>query len=213
MQVTCYFDPLCGWCYGATPALERIALMDGIELSLAPSGLFAGEGARSMDAGFSEYAWRNDQRIAQLTGLPFSEAYRTHVLGAHGGSFDSAPATLGIIAVGLSEPKREHIALKALQHARYVGGRDITDLAVIADTLAQHGFAEAAHRLASPDEALLAAYHQRVGAVRQEMAALGIQGVPALVAGHGPTRQLLPANLLFAEPEDLLRQLQGLSGQ
>ena len=44
MRVTYLFDPLCGWCYGAGPALERLAQLDDVTLELMPTGLFAGEG-------------------------------------------------------------------------------------------------------------------------------------------------------------------------
>ena len=98
------FDPLCGWCYGAGPALERLAQLDDVTLDLMPTGLFAGEGARPMDAQFAAYAWQNDERIARLTGQPFSEIYCSRVLGHAGGMFDSAPATLGLIAVRVTEP-------------------------------------------------------------------------------------------------------------
>ena len=66
-----------------------------------------------MDAQFAAYAWQNDERIARLTGQPFSEIYRSRVLGHTGGMFDSAPATLGLIAVRVTEPAREREALRA----------------------------------------------------------------------------------------------------
>ena len=72
MRVTYLFDPLCGWCYGAGPALERLGQLGDVTLELMPTGLFAGEGARAMDAQFAAYAWQNDERIARLTGQPFS---------------------------------------------------------------------------------------------------------------------------------------------
>lgn len=57
-----------------------VARADGVQLHLMPTGLFAGDGARTMDRGFAEYAWANDQRIQHLTGQPFSETYRQTVL-------------------------------------------------------------------------------------------------------------------------------------
>ena len=68
MNITYLFDPLCGWCYGANGALEQLSRVEGATIHLAPTGLFAGEGARSMDQSFAAYAWHNDQRIARLTG-------------------------------------------------------------------------------------------------------------------------------------------------
>src|SRR5690242_9054966 len=46
MGITYLFDPLCGWCYGACPVLDRLALLGDATLELMPTGLFAGEGAR-----------------------------------------------------------------------------------------------------------------------------------------------------------------------
>ena len=43
MTLTYLFDPLCGWCYGAAPALH--ALIDaGHAVMLIPSGLFVAPG-------------------------------------------------------------------------------------------------------------------------------------------------------------------------
>ncbi len=155
MRVTYLFDPLCGWCYGAGPALDRLALLDDVTLELMPTGVFAGEGARAMDAQFATYAWQNDQRIARLTGQPFSELYCAEVLGKSGGVFDSAPATLGVIAVRVTEAPRELDALKALQRARYVDGHDNVSLAGVSDILQSIGLGAAAERVRTQDDQLI----------------------------------------------------------
>lgn len=206
MHVTYLFDPLCGWCYGAGPALEWIAGLENVELELAPTGLFAGEGARPMNPHFAAFAWQNDQRIARLTGQALTEAYRQQVLGATGSMFDSAPATLALIAVGLNAPSRELAVLKALQRARYVDGRNICDLEPLAGILADAGFA-AAVRIRSPDEELMAAYRARTQAARGTMARFGVNGVPALIVGEGDTSRLLPSGALFGGFEALAGQL------
>ena len=55
-QVTVFYDPLCGWCYGATPNVRRLRAQPSLDVELLPTGLFAEAGARSMDARFAEYA-------------------------------------------------------------------------------------------------------------------------------------------------------------
>eukprot|EP01041_Mallomonas_annulata_P029412 gene29412-51407_t len=137
-----------------TPTKEPDPSQEGVEVVLAPTGLFAGAGARPMDAQFAAYAWANDQRIQQLTGQPFTQAYRDKILGAEGGRFDSGPATLALTAVAQTAPERELDALHALQHARYVDGRDNTDPAVIAEVLRALGLQQAATLALSPDTAL-----------------------------------------------------------
>lgn len=207
MRITYLFDPLCGWCYGAGPVLERLAQRDDVTLELAPTGLFAGEGARSMDAQFAAYAWQNDQRIARLTGQAFSDTYRNRILGAVGAMFDSAPATLGLVAVGLTEPAGELEALKALQRGRYVDGRNNSDLAVVAEILAETDFAEAAQRVRAPDEELLSAYRRRIETARSDMTRFGVDGVPALVVGEAAQRRMLRSGALFGSFDALVEQL------
>ncbi len=208
MRVTYLFDPLCGWCYGAGPALERLGQLGDVTLEHMPTGLFAGEGARTMDAQFAAYAWQNDERIARLTGQPFSEIYRSRVLGHAGGMFDSAPATLGLIAVRLTEPAREREALGALQRARYVHGHDIVSPAGVGEILQSIGLFAAAERLQAPDQELKQTYHRRLEAARSEMRRFGISGVPTLLVGDDTERQLLPGNLLFGRFDLLVSQLQ-----
>ncbi|WP_145145360.1 DsbA family protein [Roseomonas gilardii] len=208
MRITYLFDPLCGWCYGAGPALEKLSRLDGVTLDLAPTGMFAGEASRPMDKQFASYAWQNDQRIARLTGQPFSDAYREHVLGAVGGLFDSAPATLGLVAVGLSDPAREFDALKILQRARYQEGRNNSDLGVVADTLAAAGFVEAAQRVQAPDESLLAAYRSRISAARADMARFGVQGVPTILVKSGDQCRKIDSRFLYGEFNLLAAELQ-----
>jgi putative protein-disulfide isomerase len=173
------FDPLCGWCYGASPVIRELAAHPDIALELAPTGLFSGRGARPMDAQFANYAWSNDQRIAQLSGQTFSETYRNTVLGKRGSSLDTSEAALALTAVALTEPSRELAALGLLQEARCVWGKDVTDKAVVEDILTSAGVAAAADRLEAPDEVLLAENRRRVDAARALMADFGVDGVPA----------------------------------
>ncbi|OYW62041.1 MAG: protein-disulfide isomerase [Rhizobiales bacterium 24-66-13] len=206
-RITYLFDPLCGWCYGASATLENLIREPDMDIELAPTGLFAGTGARPMDAGFADYAWSNDQRIARLTGQPFSDAYRQNVLKDHTRLFDSGPATLAVIAVAITAPERAFEALKAIQHARYVEGRDTTDVTVLAQVLRTLDMPEIADRLATPDAALMAAYRSRVETARTEMRRLGAEGVPALIVGAGDSRRLVRASALFGSTDMLVAEL------
>ncbi|MGO7335857.1 DsbA family protein [Rhizobium leguminosarum] len=207
MHLTYLYDPLCGWCYGAAPALDKMAKLDNLTVELAPSGLFAGEGARPLDERFAAYAWHNDQRINRLTGQVFSQLYRDQVLGGADSMFDSAPATLGIIAVGLTQLDKEREALKALQIARYVDGLNTSEIVVVADVLDQAGFSDAADRVQAPVEALLDAYRNRIGKSRQLMDAFRMDGVPALLVSDGDKRRVLRSDALFGGFDRLAAEL------
>jgi putative protein-disulfide isomerase len=204
IHVTYLFDPLCGWCYGASTLLEQLVARPDFDFELAPTGLFAGDGARPMDDGFADYAWTNDQRISRLSGQPFSEAYRRNVLGDRTRLFDSGPATLALTAVALTAPDRAFEALKAIQVVRYVEGRDSTDISVLSDVLRAMNLPEVAGRLATPDAALIVAYRARLEAGRAEMRRFGANGVPALIIGTGNDRRLMQASALFGSLDVLV---------
>lgn len=105
--LTYLFDPLCGWCYGASPALASIIESTGVGLELLPTGLFAGHGARPMDMSLASHAWTNDQHIEELTGQIFSLTYRDQVLCNLHQPMDSTAATLALTAVAQTQPQRE----------------------------------------------------------------------------------------------------------
>lgn len=207
IHVTYLFDPLCGWCYGAAATLEKLAARPGVMVELAPTGLFAGDGARPMDEAFAAYAWSNDERIARLTGQPFSQVYRRDVLGDRTRPFDSAPATLALVAVALVAPERELEALKAVQKTRYVEGGDVTDAATLSQVLRSLKLDAAADRLAEPDDALLASNRERIEAARTAMRRFGATGVPALIVGIGDNRRILQASALFDRVDVLMERL------
>ena len=202
-HVTYLFDPLCGWCYGASAAIGQLSQQPSLRLELAPTGLFAGAG-RVMDAAFAVHAWANDRRIAELTGLPFSGAYRRNVLDRPDSPFDSSVATLALTAVALNAPSRELEMLKALQDARYVQGLDICDVAVVEMLLREQGLETAANRFATGDAELLAANDVRIQMARRLMQAVGAQGVPALVVSNDHGHRLLRSDALYADLERLL---------
>jgi putative protein-disulfide isomerase len=202
------FDPLCGWCYGTAPVIERILARPDFALLLQPAGIFAGEGAFPMNAGFAAHAWAADQRIAQLSGQTFSESYRSNVLENGAGKIvDSGPATLALTAVRLTQPDREFSALKAIQAARYVEGRDNGSPDVIGEVLTELGLLDARERFTSPDAELQTANRAQIDAARSAMRRLGARGVPVLAMDHGQGVFALPTEALYGDFEALLTML------
>ncbi len=188
-------DPLCGWCWGAAPALTRLA-ESGVRLEVVASGLFIGD--RPMTPDFAAYAWDNDQKIRALTGQTFSEAYRDKVLGQEGGKIDSGPATLALTAVQMREPEKALAVLHALQAARWVDGLDITSEIVVAEILRRAGIDEdTVAAFLAEDEGVIDALNQRAGFARDLMRRLGARGVPTLarVTGEGAVR--VDSRILF----------------
>jgi putative protein-disulfide isomerase len=207
IQLTYLMDPLCGWCYGASPALQALAVEPGVQITIAPTGLFAGDGSRPMSPEFAAYAWGNDQRIASLTGQRFTERYRTHLLGDTRKRFDSGPATLALTAVMLTAPDMELHALRAVQEARYADGRDTADVAVLAEVLRELQLDAAAQRLLESDDALVGENRKRMSSARRDMATFGVQGVPNLIVSNGEVRRPVASGRLYSAPALLLKAL------
>jgi putative protein-disulfide isomerase len=202
-NVTYLFDPLCGWCYGASPVIGKLAQHPDIQLELAPTGLFADSGQR-MDASFAEFAWANDQRIASLSGQRFTEAYRQNVLGRHGMPFDSSAMTRALTAVAQTEPVRELEVLQRLQQARYVEGMDTGTAQVVDVLLRQMGLNGIADQVAENDLALLERNASRLQQARRLMRSLGAQGVPRLVVHADSGMRLLGGNALYGDFDQLM---------
>lgn len=207
--VTYLFDPLCGWCYGASPVLHKLAQQTRFSLVLAPTGLFAGTGGRTLDAAFADYAWSNDQRIEKLTGQRFTEAYRTQILGRPGSRVDSANATLALTAVAQTAPEHELQALTLIQEARYQHALDITSFAVLEQLLRNNSMNTAADRFALNNPELRQANDARTQRAQMLMQAHHAQGVPALVLTTGSGSRLLSANALYGHFDTLLSAIEG----
>jgi putative protein-disulfide isomerase len=210
MENTLYYlyDPLCGWCYGAMPALSALLSVGGVRIELLPTGLFAGMGAQVMDDDFAAFAWSNDQRIERTTGQQFTEAYRLGVLADRHQRFDSGPATLALTAVASTDPAKEHEVLKAIQHARYVLGSDVTSVVVLAGLLESLSLNEAAALITHPSDNIVISNDARITHAQIWMHEFGARGVPTLILESGHTRSMLITNTVFSDPHDLVNQIE-----
>ncbi|WP_333803839.1 DsbA family protein [Sulfurospirillum sp.] len=200
-------DPLCGWCYGASGAVSKLVETYGIDVSLMPTGLFSTGKVRKMDADFAAYAWENDQKIAHMTGQSFTEAYRKNVLGDRQQFFDSSAATMALTAVMLTNQEKEFEVLKAIQHARYVDGKDITSLTTLTHILKTLELEDASMMLEANDKTLIEANHTRITKAQAFMQEFGANGVPTFIAQREEKRWQIPTNALYANLEAVVHQL------
>lgn len=193
------YDPLCGWCYGAMPAIHGLADLGGCIVEPVPSGLFAAPG-KTLDAEMARHIEQADARIAAMSGQRFSDLYKRKVLANPELPFDSTAATEALTAVSLWNVRRELDALHALQRERFVAGRDISDRSVIAQALASSLGDDAEtweRRLEQPS--LPGLTDKRVARAKKVMKAVGMHGVPALVWPSEQGMRLLPGQWLFGE--------------
>lgn len=207
-----FFDPLCGWCYASAPALAGLVEEYGDQVRLMPVGLF--DPPRPIEA-IADHAWRNDQRIAEMTGQPVTEAYHRNVLQVPDGVFTSAPLTLALCVLGEHDRRLEPRFLHAAQVARYMEGRDTSRseevVRVAVSVAAEHGVALDPATLLDQlngDEALKARAADRMTAARTEMQFLAGSGVPQLLVRRDGRATTLNGSDLYGGKQRLLDALQ-----
>lgn len=212
MLIRYLFDPLCGWCYGAAPAVEALAADGDRGLEMLPIGLFP-PGAVTVTPEWAASIWAHDQRIAHTTGQPFSPAYRDRVLGRTDAPVDSTVPIRALVHLGLNGAS-ELEWLWRLQRARYVDGVDTSDPHALARLIApacdDTDFDRLADTLAS-DPDLRRAAADRVADAQRAMRRSRVNGVPALIASVGDETYLLQGSILYGSPRRLIDTVNGLA--
>lgn len=194
------FDPLCGWCYGATDRIARLAAHPAVALTLLPSGLFCGWDAIPMDAAMADHARTSDAHVARLTGRTFSDDYRRRILDDRSARMNSLPATWALTAVALTQPEAQLDTLTAIQTARFVAARDITSADVLYQILTEQQLAPAARLFQAAALPLRQSACSSILSAEVLMRRLGASGVPALAIGQHHDQWLIPADRIFEDP-------------
>ncbi|WP_355659677.1 DsbA family protein [Halomonas salifodinae] len=125
-QVLYVADAYCGWCWGFTPHLAELeaARRHVLPFRVISGGLFVGE--RSAPLGAYPYIPEANERITQVTGARFGEAY--HARLAEGTlRMDSADAARGLAGLRAQAPERGLHLLHRMQEAFYRDGRSLSD--------------------------------------------------------------------------------------
>lgn len=179
------FDPLCGWCYGASPLVDAAREVKGLDIALHAGGLMTGTDRQPVTEGLRRYVMEHDQRIAAFTGQPFGDAYFNGLLRDAGAVFDSGPPIDAILAADRLGGRGLDL-LKRIQKAHYFEGRRVADREVLVELAADIGLPEAAFRPALEEVAGPAAA-KHIAASRELLRRVGGRGFPMFVfdAGRG----------------------------
>lgn len=124
------FDAYCGWCYGFSPVITRLANEYGnkLEFEVFSGGMIPDEHPKhlSVTSAYIQLAYKN---VEELTGVKFGSDYLWHI--NHPQETDwfpesTTPATALCIFKEYRPEKAIHIAAD-LQYALHFEGRDLTD--------------------------------------------------------------------------------------
>lgn len=200
-------DPMCSWCYGFTTSMGALLADPGpaqpLQLALIMGGLRPYTTQRLSREKADEIFghWRH---VHEATGLPFAASPHT-ALDEPGFVYDTEPASRAVVTVRSLWPQHTWRYFKAVQHAFYAQGANVTRPEVLAD------LAEAGELPRHYFEKALASDKMRE-ATQQDFAqaqSWGIRGFPALVAEHGGQLDLISNGHV---PADVLRERLGALG-
>ncbi|KJY89402.1 protein-disulfide isomerase [Vibrio neptunius] len=190
-----FFDPMCGWCYGATSLLEAIAGRSDIELKLHPGGMMAN---KAIEADFRHHILISDQRIAALTGVRFGEAYIQRVNSSDDLILDSYLTTRAIIcAEQLGVAPLE--MLKAIQHAHYFAGKQVHRIEVIEQLAVELGLDRRQWQQAMQSNQ--GAEQAKIDHTRSLMHELQLTGYPTLILENNGALTALPHSEYYGQPD------------
>lgn len=202
-------DPMCSWCYGFGP--ELATLMNGLPdtpLEIVVGGLRA-YNAEVMDQQLKAELLSHWQRVGQASGLPFSE----EGLSREGFIYDTEPACRAVVAARILAPHAALKVFRAIQHAFYAKGLDVTKGPVLAqvsaEALTDAGIpTEAADFYATwaAESTIMATHADFVQAKRWD-----VTGFPTLVLEQGGQLHLVTSGYMQVEP--LVERLQALADQ
>lgn len=196
VKIHYFFDPMCGWCFGATEVIKLLK-EQGIKLELHPGGMIQ---RRAMDSGFRKVVLGYDAKIESLTGQHFGEKYKARISGNSDVILDSFVTAKAIFIVETLIAKGVEM-LKAIQEAYYQQGLDVSDKAVLAQLANDLGIESAdwQQHMQSSNKQIDTLIDQS----RQMMASMQLQGFPSLVleseAQTGSKFTLIPHSQFYGD--------------
>ena len=199
-------DPMCGWCYGASP-LVRAAAAAGIALELRHRALFTGANTIPNTAEFAAFVQTHDARIAQLSGVPFSDAYRARIVANRAMVHDSWASALAKQVVDQAAPGRAVDWFLALEKARFEAGEDLADPDVLAGIAAELGLDADAFRAGMAAPATAKAAEAERDAAASLCRRHGSGGVPLFLLESAGRLAPLPHGPFLGDPAGFVRAL------
>jgi putative protein-disulfide isomerase len=175
VRVHYFFDPMCGWCYGASALIEVLANHPEFEIIYHPGGMIP---KRAIEPSFRQHILQADSQIATMTKTHFGDAYKARVAGAGDFIVDSYATTRAFL-VGQDMGIEAHKMLAAIQKAHYQDGQHLDDLNALADLAVSMGLDKTIweEKMAGSEANML----EQVKQSHQLMATMRVSGYPTLV--------------------------------
>jgi putative protein-disulfide isomerase len=192
-------DPMCSWCWGFAPTIDKIDASYDIPIRIVVGGLRPGDRAEPLDLirGHLEHHWH---QVAAASGQPFDLGG----LDRQGWMYDTMTADTAVVTMRSMAPDETLRFFARLQRAFYAERVDVTDADVYPKVL--EGFP------IDPDAfvANLRSADMKAAVEKdfQEALWLGVTGFPTLLLRDGAST--VPLSLGYAPFERVAERLNGL---
>lgn len=199
VKVHYFFDPMCGWCYGATSLLAAMAANSEVHLEFHPGGMIDN---KAIDPSFRKHILEHDERIAKLTGATFGDGYVQRVQSNEEvvlDSFITARAILTAEQLGLSPLEM----LKATQHAHYVEGKQVNHPEVLKELAVNLGLEGTQWHKAM--NANVGIEQEEINKSQLLMQKLQVYGYPTLILEVNNELIKLPHTEFYGKPDEWRR--------
>ncbi|KUG06686.1 DsbA family protein [Solirubrum puertoriconensis] len=207
-QLLYIFDPLCGWCYGMSPLIKRLAeeYAERVPFTVLSGGMVTGDDVEPIGKRW-DYISQALKQVEQVTGVEFGAAF--HALGAEGSYVNnSEPPSRALMVFKQLDPLNREVAFAHdIQRAHFAEGRDLNAPDTYEQLAKAYSLDAGEFRRWWESDATREATQHEFDMVRQ----LGVQGFPTLVFVHGHqgyvlTRGYQPYEELKAGLEQLLNE-------
>jgi putative protein-disulfide isomerase len=192
-------DPMCSWCWGFAPIIEKVETSFDIRLRVVIGGLRPGERAEPIDR-IRDYVSHHWTQVAAASGQPFDHAG----LDRDGWMYDTLMADTAVVTMREVAPYETRRFLDTVQRAFYSQRIDVTEAEVYRDLVL--GFP------VDPDEFVTQIRSAEMKAAAEqdfrEAQWLGVTGFPTLLLRDGAST--LPISYGYAPFETVAGRINGL---
>jgi len=129
LLIYCY-DAYCGWCYGFSPVLKRIAVAykDQLDIEVLSGGMMIGDSKMPIEK-IGPYIQGAYKRVEELTGIQFGEDFLWHIFnpGKSDWVMNSEKPAIALCIFKELQPEQQLDFASDLQYALNYEGRDLDD--------------------------------------------------------------------------------------
>ena len=194
MQPTIYYcyDAYCGWCYGFSPVMGRIAeeYKDRLAFDVLSGGMILPETPQHFSA-MANFIKGSYKRVEELTGITFGEDFLWLVLNPDKTDWypSSEMPAIALCIFKEYHPEKAVQMASDLQYALNYEGRDLTDKEAYRHLLPKYGVPEEEFYTKLKSEAYKEKAYYEFALVKQ----LQVSGYPCVLLQVGDTKFYLLA--------------------